>query len=213
MLQTVRVDPPWDQRLANLLIRPLLTTSVTPNMITTVGLLIGVGALVCYGLGGALAHLGAALFMACYVIDHADGELARLTGKTSAVGHYYDLAVDGLVVGGVFVAMGIGLDNAMGPGGQAGSLSMTSLGLIAGVSIALIFVLRLELERRFSKAATRQPNLMGFEAQDVLYLIGPITWFGWLEAFLTLAAIGAPIYALWVCWECWSWFRDASAGE
>ena len=48
MLQLVRVDPPWDQRLANLLIRPLLTTRVTPNMMTSVGLLFGVGAIVCY---------------------------------------------------------------------------------------------------------------------------------------------------------------------
>ncbi len=204
MLQLRRVDPPWDQRLANFLIHPLLDTRVTPNMITTVGLLAGLGAIVCYALGDSLVHLGAALFMAAYVIDHADGELARLTGKTSEFGHYYDLIVDGLVVGGVFVAMGLGLQD------QMWAVPPAWLGVIAGISIALIFVLRLEMERRFSKAATRQPNIWGVEAQDVLYLIGPITWFGWLEGFLTLAAIGAPLYAFWVCWECWSWFRQAS---
>lgn len=47
----------------------------------------------------------------------------------------------------------------------------------------------------------------------MLYLIGPITWLGWLEGFLTLAAIGAPFYALWVCWECWSWFLQAPGKE
>lgn len=153
MLPLRRVDPPWDQRLANLLIRPLLDTHVTPNMITTVGLLVGLGAIVCYALGSILVHLGAALFMAAYVIDHADGELARLTGKTSDFGHYYDLAVDGLVVGGVFVGMGLGLQD------QTRAVPPAWLGVIAGISIALIFVLRLELERRFSKAATRQPNV------------------------------------------------------
>ena len=203
MLLLRRVDPPWDQRLANLLIRPLTHTGVTPNMITTVGLLIGLGAIVCYALGGALVHVGAGLFMAAYVIDHADGELARLTGKTSEFGHYYDLAVDGLVVGGVFVGMGFGLQD------QAQAVPSSWLGVIAGIGIALIFVLRLELERRFSKAATQQPNIWGFETQDVLYLIGPITWLGWLEDFLMLAAIGAPLYALWVCWECWSWYLQA----
>lgn len=207
MLQFGRVDPPWDQRLANLLIRPLTDTRVTPNMITTVGLLVGVGAIVCYALGGVFAHVGAVLFMAAYVIDHADGELARLTGKTSKFGHYYDLAVDGLVVGGVVVGMGIGLQS------QVQSVPSSWLGVIAGISIALIFVLRLELERRFSKAATRQPNLWGFEIQDVLYLMGPITWLGWLEGFLTLAAVGAPLYALWVCWEGWSWYRQATDKE
>ncbi len=207
MLQPGRVDPPWDQRLANLLIRPLTDTRVTPNMITTLGLLVGVGAIVCYARGGALVHVGALLFMAAYVIDHADGELARLTGKTSEFGHYYDLAVDGLVVGGVFVGMGLGLSD------QAEVVSSTWQGIIAGISIALIFVLRLELERRFSKAATRQPNIWGFEIPDVLYLIGPITWFGWLEGFLMLAAIGAPLYALWVCWEGWSWHLEAASKE
>ena len=76
MLQPGRVDPPWDQRLANLLIRPLMGTPVTPNMIMTIGLLMGVGAIACYARGGALSHVGAVLFIAAYVIDHADGELA-----------------------------------------------------------------------------------------------------------------------------------------
>ncbi len=201
MPQLARIDPPWDQRLAQLLIRPLLSTSVTPNLITSFGLLVGLGAIWCYALGGGYVHLGAILFIAAYVIDHADGEFARATGKTSRLGHYYDLAVDGVVVAGLFVGIGIGLH------GRAMSMPTAWLGALAGVSIALIFVLRLELEKRFSKAATRQPNVWGFEVQDVLYLIGPITWLGWLHPFLVAAAIGAPLYALWVCWECWSWYR------
>ena len=61
-------------------------------------------------------------------------------------------------------------------------------------------LLRLELERRAGRAATRQPNLLGFELQDVTYLLGPVTWLGGLAPFLLLAAIGAPLYALAVLW-------------
>ncbi|MEZ5932374.1 MAG: CDP-alcohol phosphatidyltransferase family protein [Alphaproteobacteria bacterium] len=201
----VPIEPPWDQRLANRLIRPFLSSALTPNHITSVGLLVGLAAIGCYALGGSYMALGAILFAAAYVIDHADGEFARLTGKTSALGHYYDLAVDGLVLTGVFLGMGIGLRD------QVFGISTTWLGLVAGIGIAIIFLLRGELERRYSKAATRQPNLWGFEVQDLLYLILPITWLGWLKPFLALAAIGAPLYALFVCWEGWSWYRHASA--
>jgi hypothetical protein len=63
------------------------------------------------------------------------------------------------------------------------------------------FVLRMELERRAGKAATRQPNLLGFEVEDVMYLVGPITWLGLLQPFLILAGIGAPLFALLVLWQ------------
>lgn len=201
MIRLVRIDPPWDQRLVNLLIRPLLSTGITPNVVTSFGLLLGLGACWCYALGGAYAHLGSVLFIAAYVIDHADGELARLTGRTSAFGHYYDLVVDGIVVAGLCIGIGIGLQDSVL------SVPTAWLGAIAGISIALIFVLRFELERQLSKAVTRQPNVWGFEVQDVLYLIGPITWLGWLHPFLVAAAVGAPLYAFWVAWTWLSWYR------
>jgi hypothetical protein len=72
--------------------------------------------------------------------------------------------------------------------------------MLAGGATGLIVLLRLELERRAGRSATRQPNLLGFELQDLMYLVGPVTWLGGLEPFLTLAAIGAPLYALFVLW-------------
>jgi archaetidylinositol phosphate synthase len=58
------------------------------------------------------------------------------------------------------------------------------------------------LERRGGKAAVRQPNLLGFELEDLMCLLAPITWFGLLEPFLLLASIGAPLFALLVLWQC-----------
>ena len=34
--------------------------------------------------------------------------------------------------------------------------------------------------------------------EDILYLVGPIAWFGVTETFLIVAGIGTPIYLLWV---------------
>ncbi|MDX1540622.1 MAG: hypothetical protein R3349_04395, partial [Geminicoccaceae bacterium] len=65
--------------------------------------------------------------------------------------------------------------------------------------------------RRAGKAATRQPRWHGFEIEDVLYLLGPVTWLGGLEPFLLLAGIGAPVYLVHVIWVCRRLLRDRPA--
>jgi archaetidylinositol phosphate synthase len=185
----MRIDPPWDQRLARASLRPLIWASITPNQITTLSLAIGLLAAFLYTRGGWAAHLGAACLVLSLWLDHADGELARSTGRTSAFGHYYDLAADCCVLVAVFVGIGIGE-------------GMLGFGVAAGLGTTAIIVLRMALERRGGKAAVRQPNLLGFELEDIMYLLAPITWLGLLQPFLLLAGIGAPLFALFVLWEC-----------
>jgi phosphatidylglycerophosphate synthase len=189
------ISPPWDQRLAHLLMQPLAATRITPNQITTLSLALGLLAAALYAAGGAVVHLGGACFVLAFLLDHADGELARMTGRTSAFGHYYDLVAGGAVLVALFVGIGIGLqDGALGAWPLA-------LGIAAALATAATIALRLELERRAGKDATRQPNMLGFEIEDLMYLVGPITWLGLLEPFLVLAGIGAPLFALFVLWQ------------
>jgi archaetidylinositol phosphate synthase len=176
--------------------RPLAATRATPNQVTTLSLAIGLLAAWLYASGGTAVHLGAAGFMLSFWLDHADGELARMTGRTSSFGHYYDLAAGGAVLVALFVGIGIGARQ-----GVLGAWSI-GLGIAAGLATALAFVLRMDLERRAGKAATRQPNLLGFEMEDVMYLLGPITWLGLLQPFLLLAGLGAPLFALVVLQQC-----------
>jgi phosphatidylglycerophosphate synthase len=186
----VPIEPPWDQRLATASVRPLRATPVTPNQITTLSLAIGLLAALLYGQGGAAVHLGAGSFVLSFWLDHADGELARMTGRTSLYGHHYDLAAGGAVLIALFVGMGIGArDGALG-------IWSIAFGIAAGLATAAIFVGRMKLERRAGKAAVRQPNVLGFEMEDVMYLVGPITWLHLLEPFVSLAGSGAPLFAL-----------------
>jgi len=195
MAYLARIEPPWDQRLAAVLVRPLRRSRVTPNAITAVTLVLGLLGAWLFTRAGAAVHVGAGLVMLAFLLDHADGELARLTGQTSTFGHYFDLIADALVMSALFVGIGLGL-----AAGEPAA-SATRLGLIAGGAVALAVLLRLELERRAGKAATRQASLLGFELQDLLYLVGPVTWLGGLESFLMLAALGAPLYALGALWS------------
>jgi phosphatidylglycerophosphate synthase len=184
---------PWDGRLAFLLIRPLRHTRVTPNHLTTAGLLVGLAAALLYADGGPLAaSLGGLLYCLSAVLDHADGELARLTGRTSAAGHAYDRVADLIVKVCLFAGIGAGFRD--GPLGWWGPV----LGLTAGVAFVTIFVLRSEIARRLGAAALEQPRAGAFEVEDILYVIAPLTWIGWLQPFLVAAAAGAPLFALWV---------------
>src|SRR5262245_16996781 len=101
---------PWDVRLARVLVRPLRHTPLTPNALTTVGLLASLlGAWLVASGSPRRAALGGTLFMLAVLIDHMDGEFARLTGLTSRFGHYYDHVAAGVGYVSLFVGLGIGL--------------------------------------------------------------------------------------------------------
>lgn len=188
---------PWDARVARALVRPLVATGVHPNHVTTVGLLTGLAAAYAYARGDAGADLGALLFLAAGVIDHADGELARLSGKTSDFGHTYDRIVDLIVKTSLFVGMGVGL--------REGSLGTWAIpmGLVAGLSLVAIFTLRGRMAARLGNEAYRQPSWAGFELEDILYVIAPVTWMGGLATFFSLAVVGIPGFAAWSAVQWW----------
>lgn len=186
---------PWDQRLARILVRPLVGTPVTPNHVTALSFLLGLAAFGLYALGGGAAHWGGALFMLSVLVDHADGELARMSGRSSAFGHYFDYITDGLNHILLFVGIGLGL--------RAGVLGGWALpmGVAAGLAVGFIFSVRLEIERRLGKEPIAQPHWGGFDIEDAMYLVGPVTWMGGLAPFLALASVGAPIYMIWQLWD------------
>src|SRR5262249_55803608 len=160
---------PWDARLARRLVTPLKDSRATPNHLTTVRLAFGLAAAAAFMPGTyGWTNLGALLLILSNFLDHTDGELARISGKTSRIGHIYDLASDAVVTILLFLSIGIGV------GAKVDSLlqmSPTLLGLIAGAAVALIFFLRMRIEEIGGKTASKQGAVGGFETEDVLYLL------------------------------------------
>ena len=192
------VRRPWDARLARRLVAPLVHSWVTPNHLTTLRLGAGLAAAAAFIPGTyGWSNLAALLLVLSNFLDHTDGELARMSGKTSRIGHLYDLASDALVTILLFVAIGIGVAK---PGVELG-LPPALLGAIAGTAIALIFFLRMRIEDLHGKAATRQASLGGFETEDVLYLFPLATLSNAVTPMLLAASICAPLYAVWVVIE------------
>lgn len=185
----------WDARLARRLVTPLVNTRVTPNHLTTLRLLIGLGGAACLARGGfGWINMGTLLIVLSNFVDHTDGELARISGKSSKIGHFYDLASDALTTVALFVCMGVGI---VAQGGRMFA-SPVLLGTLAGAAVALIFFLRMRIESFAGKAGTKQASVGGFETEDVLYLLPLVTLFNGVQHFLLAAALGAPLFAAWV---------------
>lgn len=189
----------WDARLARRLVTPLKSSRVTPNHLTTVRLAVGMAGAAALARGGFVStNVGTLLIVLSNFIDHTDGELARISGKSSKFGHFYDLASDAFVTIALFVCMGVGVARVHGDSPYA---QPTWLGAIAGVAVALIFYLRMRIESMAGKAGTRQASAAGFETEDVLYLLPLVTLTHQVEPFVIAASVGAPLFALWVAFD------------
>lgn len=81
--------------LAWQLAKLLAKTPATPNMVSVFGGLLVVAAGIAYAQPGSLVYpwsalLGLALHMSWHVVDGADGDLARITGRASPIGEMVD---------------------------------------------------------------------------------------------------------------------------
>ncbi|HTB27831.1 MAG TPA: CDP-alcohol phosphatidyltransferase family protein [Steroidobacteraceae bacterium] len=190
---------PWDARAARRLVAPLKDSWVTPNHLTTLRLVVGLCAAAAFLPGTYGWSNGAALLLVLSnFLDHTDGELARISGKSSRFGHLYDLASDAAVTILTFVAIGIGVSAR---GLQTSVFPPALLGLVSGCAIALIFFLRMRIEERLGKAGIAQASMGGFETEDVLYLLPLMTLCDGASLVLMAASVIAPLYALWVVFE------------
>ena len=109
--------------LAHPLVLVLARLGVPPPLVVLASGAAGVAAAVELGRGSLVA--AALLVQAKTVLDNADGQLARLTGRTSAFGRYLDSEVDLLVNGALFAAAGWRADAP--PLALAGFLALTTI--------------------------------------------------------------------------------------
>ena len=198
-LRRAPADRPWDARLARRLVLPLKDTRITPNHLTTVRLLVGLAAALAFVPGTyGWSNIAALLLVLSNFLDHTDGELARLSGKSSHFGHLYDLASDAVVTILLFMAIGMGI--AAHPVMHF-SVPPLLLGAVAGSAVSIIFYLRMRIEGALGKSATRQASFAGFETEDVLYLFPLATLADVLVPLLVTAAVCAPLFAVWVGYD------------
>ena len=101
------------------LARRLARTPITPNMVSVLGALCVIAAAFAYAqnLWPLSAALGLLLHMTWHVVDGADGDLARLTGKASPIGEMVDGLCDYLSHIVLYLVLGWMLYHAIGSAG------------------------------------------------------------------------------------------------
>jgi len=187
---------PWDQRIARRIAQALARTPVTPNLVTAFSMALCLAGAALFADGGRVAACwGAVLFAAGRFLDHCDGELARITGRRSRFGYYFDYAAGGIGYAALFVGLALGA--------HRGWLDAWALALgAAGAGAALISLfLNIGIDRTGGAGADGDavgyPAFAGFELEDGIYLIVPIAWAGLVEPFFAAAGLGATVYCAW----------------
>jgi len=195
---------PYDQRLAGVIAGPMSKTNIHPNVVTLVSFALGVASACIFAFADlALQPLAALMFMLAVFVDHMDGELARMSGKTSVFGHYLDYLVGAANYTFLFCGLGLAVYR------ESGIEFALWLGTTAGLSNLVIVSLRMYMERRFGAKAVEHPSTGGMEIEDFIYLIGPITWLGGLSYFFWVYGLGTLGYLGWTIFELLSRNRNA----
>ncbi len=186
----------WIHKFSRVLVQPLVNTPVTPNHLTTGRLLFGLAAAICFAFDDQTLNIvGALAFVISMVLDRADGELARLSGKSSRFGAIYDLITDAICNSALFIGIGVAAtDTAMG---QWAIL----LGVIAGASISIIFYTVIQVASEIEASAAAFDSFAGFDPDDAIVIVPIGVVFGLGPVLLVLAAIVTPFVAIYIGYD------------
>lgn len=184
----------YDRSLSIALSRRLARTAVTPNQITTAGLLLGLlGSWLLASVRYPTQCAGAVFLWTCCILDGCDGEIARLKRLATPWGGRYDVVADNIVHLAIFVAIGVHLQRVH-PETRWGPPSAL---MISGVLASMLAVWRLILRKPESERGQAARVLERIASRDFIYLVLALTLLGRLEWFLWGAAIGSHLF--WIC--------------
>jgi type IV secretory pathway VirB3-like protein len=116
-----RLDVHLHRRFSRHVTRAAIAAGVTPNTITLASFALGLVAVWCLWRASAASALaGLLIYIVAVILDHADGEVARLTLSESRIGEWLDTVADSVVHTLAVVAMGVTSQALTGAGGRLG---------------------------------------------------------------------------------------------
>lgn len=157
------VDEYLHRRCSRRITRVLVRTPVTPNQVSVLSLCIGLGAVWCFWHAtAAYAALGVLCYALACVVDHSDGEIARLTFQESRLGAHLDWAIDTVIHAGLVLAM------AVSSGG--GALTVV-IGVVGASGVALSALFARYLPREIAVGETVGGALKNMGNRDLFYVL------------------------------------------
>lgn len=207
----------FNRKLSERMTAVLARTPLTPNAVTTLGLLCGItaGWLMSAGTRGALIA-GAAVLHLAFLLDNCDGELARLKGRSTPFGRWYDMTTDVMVDFALWTGLAIGAVH------RYGASHWFWFGALA-VAASLINFLMVLYERAHDHSSSIHirkqipPEVQKSVFHSILETLchnGDVIALVWIMAlvgdpgiFLILAAI--YMHLIWI-FRCWTYFPKLS---
>ena len=168
----------------------LVKTSVTPNQVTIISLILGIASAAFFSHGAHTYTIIAGLFyFISTVFDQCDGEVARHKQMTSDFGKTFDIIVDSIVNATITIGITIAIYKTNGSGLSiiAGLLAMT------GIVISLLLTTYFSHENN-NNTGTKE-MLDRLNNKDFFYIIMLASViFNQMIWFLLIMAIGTNIY-------------------
>jgi phosphatidylglycerophosphate synthase len=189
-----------DRTVSIAISRRLIPTRITPNAITGLSLIAGLGgaALLAFGTSW-VAVLGVLLLWASSILDGCDGELARLKLLTSRFGAQFDVVTDHVVHAATFVGVAIQVHRTRPDMPLAAPVMLLLVGVALSMASVVWMIDRVPPERR--DGLTRVYERIA--SRDYVYILLVLTALGRIEWFLWGAALGANLFWL----SLWWWVR------
>ena len=187
--------------VSKLITRLLVNTRVTPNQITGLSFVLGLGSAVSFFQGGyQMGLIGAGLLLLSIWVDGVDGEIARIKFMETELGGKLDIYCDNIVHVAVFFSIGMGLFNTLGDkvyavlGGFAAIGSLISF-LMLGAAITAG-------KSQASSADDTNRKKNGFidklANRDFTHFLFVLALLGRLDVFIWLTAVGVNFLALYL---------------
>ncbi len=172
------------------LVRRIAPLGVSPNQITTVRLVTGLAAAAAFAQGTyGWMSFGGGVFVLSMLLDRADGELARQTGKMSEGGHRYDLACDCIASMAAFLGLGIGAAAEVGP-------AALWVGALAALGVGTLFY-QLNVQKTASVGGWA---LLGgrvtVDPDDAMAFVPVLIWCGLAWPMMIVAAAATTLGSL-----------------
>ncbi len=176
---------PLSNRLAPLLAR----AGVHPNLVSLAGLAFGVAAALLYARAGhwSLTFAALACMLAWHVMDGADGQVARLTGRASPTGR----VVDGIADYSVFILVYLALAWISQP--EYGTWGWIAGGVAGASHVTQAALYELQREKYVAWTRADKPLPRGRTPQGEAWRQGAFWWLEWTYVRLQRLVDGAGI--------------------
>ena len=185
------LDRHFHRRCSRWITRLLVNTRVTPSQVSLVSLAVGSVAIWCFWRATPFSAVWGVIFYAiASILDHADGEIARLTFQESQSGADLDWTVDTIIHAGLVLGMAV----------TVGGHKMRWVGLFSALGITLSALFARYLPLGITAGASAGGMLKALGSRDLVYLLLlSFVAFRWLappllQPLAIVVAIGSQAY-------------------